>query len=296
MKFKYRHITVPYFYNDTKENYSYYIYHNRKYKDLNKLFTKFIGFYLTYHYEIKDNIKEVHNLSDVLYDLIKNYDTFKIPRKYQKEYSSNELEYIKELQTKLKNNSLKVEYIKENDSKLRIKDFLNRKLIKFNNKIYNKYKDVIIPKKIYSKEFKNNYYIVAGEAYESIYHALDAVFDKSLYYQFGGTKNQNNRTHKHSHSFDDLIALIFSNANNFKIHVSQREFYSEQELTFLTKLSEKLREMKFQSVSRNYDDLDIDEYIYLKENKNYLRLLIHNIKFYWAEKKYQKEVLKSHKI
>ena len=54
--------------------------------------------------------------------------------------------------------------------------------------------------------------------------------------------------------------------------------------------------MNFQSVSRNYDDLDIDEYIYLKENKKYLNLLIHNIRFYYAEKKYQKEVLKSHKI
>lgn len=296
MNLKYRNITIPYSYYDKKENYTYYIYKNHKYKDLSKLFNDFLNFYLTYHYEVKSELKEVHNLSEVLYDLIKNYDTFKIPRKYQKEYSTNEINYLKELQKGLKNNSLKVEYEKENEFKIKFKDILNRKLIKFNENIYNKYKKLAIPKKIHSKEYNNDYFVVAGEAFQSIYHALDTVFDNSLYYQFGGTKNQNNRSHKHSHSFDDLITLIFSNSTNFKIHVSQREFYSEQELEFLTKLSAKLKEMNFQSVSRNYDDLDIDEYIYLKENKKYLNLLIHNIRFYYAEKKYQKEVLKSHKI
>lgn len=296
MKLKYHNITVPYLYKDKKENQSYYIYQDKKYNDLNKLFKDFLGFYLTYHYEIKDTLKEVHNLSEVIYDLIKNKDTFKIPKKYQKEYSSNELNYLKDLQTKLKSNSLKIEYDKDQKFTIKLKDLFNRKLIKFQEKIYNKYKKTSIPQKIHSKEYKNDYYVVAGEAYESIYHALDTVFDNSLYYQFGGTKSQNNRSHKHSHSFDDLISLIFTNSNKFKIHVSQREFYSDQELEFLSLLSEKLKKMNFHSVDRNYDDLDIEEYIYLKENKKYLNLLIHNIRFYLAENKYQKEVLKSHKI
>ena len=38
MKLKYRNITVPYRIYDNKENYTYYIYNDKKYTDLNKLF------------------------------------------------------------------------------------------------------------------------------------------------------------------------------------------------------------------------------------------------------------------
>lgn len=296
MKLKYRNITVPYSYYDKKQNYTYYIYKDKMYTNLNELFCDFVGSYLTYHYEVKGTRKEVHNLSEVLEAVIKNKDTFNIPKKYKEEYSEEEWKYIKILQKKLINNELKIEYEKEREFPIKLKDFWNRKIIQFNEEIYKKYKKVNIPKKIHAEQFKNDYFVVAGDAYESIYHALDAVYDNSLYYQFGGTKSQNNRTHQHSHSFDDLIHLIFANASKFKIHVSQREFYSKQELEFLSKLSDKLKKMKFHSVERKYDTLDVEEYIYLKEHKKYISLLMHNIRFYNADKKYQKEVLESHKV
>ena len=90
--------------------------------------------------------------------------------------------------------------------------------------------------------------------------------------------------------------MIFKVSSKFKIHVSQREFYSEQELIFLEKLSKKLKAMKFQSIEQQYDNIEWQEYNYLKDNKKYLSLLIHNIKYYNKEKKYKKEVLRSHKI
>jgi len=54
--------------------------------------------------------------------------------------------------------------------------------------------------------------------------------------------------------------------------------------------------MKFHSVERNIDELDYEEYFYLKDNKKYLSLIIHNIRFYKEDKKYRNDVLNSHKI
>ena len=103
------------------------------YTDLNKLFTKFIGSYLTYHYEIDKELKEVHNLSDVLDSLLKNYEQFSIPTQYKKEYSSVEYDYIKHLKESLINNKFETKYEKE--FSYSIKDFANRKQFKFNRLI-----------------------------------------------------------------------------------------------------------------------------------------------------------------
>jgi len=296
MKLKYRNITIPYFHYDKKRNCSYYIYQNQEYTDLNLLFSAFLGSYLTYHFAIKDSLKEVHNLSEVLEALLKNKDSFSIPNKYKDEYSTNEYDYIKGLKKALVNDELKLLTCPNYDSSTLSKGTKDSKLAAFYNEIHDKYQKVIIPKKITSSVYESDYYVVGGEAYESIYHALDAVYDNSLYYQFGGTKSQNNRTHQHSHSFDDLIALIFSNSQKFKIHTTQREFYSQQELAFLNKLSDKLKSMNFHSVSRKYEAIDWEEYCYLKDNKKYFSLLISNIKDYFKEQKYNREKLRSHKI
>ena len=85
MKRKYKNITVPYFYFDDKNNNSYFIYQDKEYTKLNELFKDFIDDELTYHIEVKDKQKEVHNLEDVVELLINNYKTFKIPRKYYEE-------------------------------------------------------------------------------------------------------------------------------------------------------------------------------------------------------------------
>ena len=296
MKSKYRNITVPYRIYDNKENYTYYIYNDKKYTDLNKLFTDFLGSYLTYHFNIKDSEKEVHNLSDVLEAVIKYKEDFSIPNKYKKEYSTDEFKYIKDLKSKLVKNELKSEYEPDREFKKTLKDIKHWKQIDFDKYVYEKYSKVYIPKKIHSKEFYKDYYVVAGSYYESIYGALDQVYNNNFYYQFGGTKSRNNRSHFHSHNFEELIAMVFNVSSKFKIHANQREFYSEQELEFLSKLSDKLQKMKFHSPEQSHDSLDAEEYIYLKDNRKYFSLLINNIRFYKNYKKYEKEKLKAHKI
>jgi len=293
MKRKFKNITVPYKYYDKKENYTYYIYKDKKYYDLNKLFKVFLGSYLIYHYEIKDKIKEVYNLSDVLYDLIQNYDTFNIPSKYKKEYSTMEYEFINNLQKTLKDNKLNPPYVNKFSYEGRIVDSKN---YQFTKNVYYKYKDVKIPKRIKSDIYHHNYYVVGGTYYESLYYALDDVYGDYLEYQFGGTKKINNRTHLKAHNFDDLISLIFSNTNKFIIHVFQQEYYSKQELDFLNLLADKLNNMGYKSVQRKYNSLNTTEYNYLKDNHKYFKLLIHNIRYKKEERKYQKEILKSHKL
>lgn len=295
MKLKYRNITVPYKLFDKKENYTYYIYDNKKYTDLNELFTDFIGSYLTYHFEVKGKEKEVHNLYEVVEALVKNKDTFKIPKKYLEEYSEREYKYIFDLQKKLLNDKLSIQYDPEYEFKYSKREFGNKKYYNFSKEVYEKYRKVVIPKKIHSDIYDKDYYVVAGRAYEKLLDALGEVYDGTFYYQFGGTKNPNNRTHAHSHEFEDLIGLIFCNSSNFKIHVFQREFYSNQELAFLEKLSIKLKELKFHSPERKLD-VDVEEYFYLKDNKKIFKLMLHNIKYYIADYKYNKEVLKAHKV
>ncbi len=296
MKLKYKGITVPYRVYDNKENYTYYIYNDKKYTDLNKLFMDFLGSYLTYHFNIKDKEKEVHNLSEVLEAVIKYKEDFSIPNKYKKEYSTDELKYIKDLKTKLVKNELKAEYEPDKEFKKSLKDIKHWKQIDFEKFVYEKYSKVYTPKKIHSEYFDKDYYVVAGSYYEDIYGALEQVYNNSFYYQFGGTKSRNNRSHQHSHSFDDLVARVFNTSSKFKIHTNQREFYSEQELEFLTKLADKLQKMKFHSPEHIQDTLDAEEYIYLKDNRKYFSLLINNIRFYKNYKKYEKEKLNAHKI
>lgn len=296
MKLKYKNITVPYrVCTDEKENYTYYIYNDKKYTDLNELFTDFIGSYLTYHFELKDKIKEVHNLSEVVESVLKNPENFKIPKKYREEYSEDEYKYIFTLQKQLLNKKLKLELQAKEEFPYRRSDFKNKKLYNFHKEMFEKYKNVKIPKKIHSDEYNRDYYVVAGRIYEEIFGALSEVYLNDLYYQFGGTKNPNNRTHSHAHSFEDLINMIFMDNSQFKIHVFQRQYYSTQELEFLSKLSDKLKKMKFHSAERKIN-IDVEEYFYLKDNKKYLKLLFHNIKYCLADRKFKKDVLKAHKI
>ena len=296
MKRKYNNITIPYFYFDKKLNYSYYIYQNKMYTDLNKLFKDFLGSYLTYHYEVEDKVYEVYNLSEVIEGIFKYKDKFNLPKKYKKEYSDDEWDYIINLKKALEKGELINSYVENKEFKFSFKKFFTYKEYAFAKDMYERYKDISVPKKIRSKDFKHSYFVVAGNYYESIYHALDNVYRNNLYYPFGGTKEVNNRTHLHSHTFDDLIKLIFLHSDKFKIHVFQREYYSKQEIEFLTLLSDKLRDLGYHSVEYKPDKMDYQEYCYLKDNHKYISLLINNVKWYLFNKKYEKDVLESHKI
>lgn len=296
MKQKLKGITVPYLYYNKKGNYTCYIYKDREYTDLNELFTDFLGIYLTYHYTIGTSLHEVHNLSDVLEGLLKNKKEFNIPLEYKEEYSDYEYNYIMGLQKKLIEENLKIENSQSYLEDFTFKNWSNYKYYKFTKNVFEKYRKVTKPKRIHFTEYNRDYYVVAGIAYESIYHALDEVYDNNLYYQFGGTRSKNNRSHLHSHSFDDLISLIFERSSEFKIHTNQQQYYSKQEIKFLSLLANKLKELNFHSVTRNLSETDVDEYFYLKDNKKLWGLLTYNIKAYLEEKKFQENVLKSHKI
>ena len=294
MKAKYNNITVPYQYFDKKRNYTYYVYKNKEYHDPAKVFKAFVGSYLTYHFEVKDKEIEVHNLSEVLDNLLRFPDTFKIPTKYKEEYSELEYNYIKGLLEDIKKDTLKINYNPEfNYSK---HDFKTGKIYKFCREIDKKYNDVVVPKRIKDRIFNNDYYVVGGVAYESIYRALDVVYEGEMHYLFGGTKNHNNRSYSEVHNFDDLLTQVFKKSTKFIIHVHQQEYYSKQELEFLQLLADKINEMGFKSIEPKYEEEYTEEYNMLKDQHRYLGILLNNIKYYLKQKRHERAVLKSHKI
>lgn len=295
MKRKYKNITVPYNYYDYKENQTYYIYKDKKYYKLNELFKDFINYELNYHINIDKKEIILHNLSDVIEQLVLNYKSFKIDKEYYEEYSEDELSYIKKLQKKLLNNELKPLYERDINKNYRLRDLKEIKYILFEKDIYNKYKNVIIPKKIYSKYYKNYYYVSNGYAFDNIIYALEEVYDYSFYYQYG-SKVSGLENHFHSHSFDEVINSLFYVFDEFKILKSQEEFYSKQELDLLKKLCSKLKKLNYIPFKSNYTEEDYEEYRYLKDNKKYIRLFIHNLSNDINDIKNRKERLKSHKI
>ena len=76
----------------------------------------------------------------------------------------------------------------------------------------------------------------------------------------------------------------------------QEEYFSNQELELLNKIYTKLKQMKYKPIKREYFEDDYNEYCYLKDNKKYIKLFIHNIKCEINDMKYRKDILKSHKI
>ena len=97
----------------------------------------------------------------------------------------------------------------------RLRDILHLKHILFEKKIYKEYKDIILPKKIYSKEFNNYYYVTGGRYYGDILYALEDVYNNSFYYQFGGPNRENVYNHSHAHQFSEVINEVFWNFENF---------------------------------------------------------------------------------
>ena len=295
MKKKLKNITVPYYYCDNKNNTTYYIYKDNKYYKLNELFKDFINYELNYHIEIDKKEIILHNLSDVIEELVLNPKSFKIAKEYYEEYSEDELSYIKKLQKKLLNNELKPLYERNIEPKYSLRNLKEIKYILFTKDIFKKYKDIIIPKKIYSNYYKNYYYVSNGYAFDNIIYALEEVYNNSLYYQYG-SKVSGLENHFHSHSFDEVINSLFYVFDEFKILKSQEEFYSKQELDLLKKLCSKLKKLNYIPYKSNYSNEDYEEYRYLKDNKKYIKLLIYNIKLSLKDIKDKKERLKSHKI
>lgn len=297
MRKLYKNINIPYHFFDRNSFQMYYIYNNKKYYDLNLLFNDYLGSYLTYHFKINGEIKEVHNLSDIANYLIEDYKTFEIPDEYKDEYTEREykeLYYIKK--NLLENKS------KETNSFYRpvsFKKFFRNPKDYLSYLEFKKYKELSIPKKVYSKVLKRDVYVLYGEFFNNAMNALDALFGVSFYYQFNGDRIEDSYNHSHEHEFESVVKCIFSQFDEFIIYDFQKQFFSKQELIFINKLLKKLKKDKFTSIyyknSNDYFQKSINEYRYLKDNKKYLKLFIHNIKHYFKGKELEKDIINSHK-
>lgn len=296
MKKIYKNINIPYHYYDNHVLNTGYIYNDKKYFDLNILFTDYIGTYLTYHFEINQELKEVHNLSDVVDYLLENYKTFSIPNIYIDEYAKSEYEYLTRLQNYLIQDKLDKDKPENRNNSLKfILKYPIDYLVSLELK---KYKNIQIPKKIYSRILKRKIYVLYGEFYENIFDGLHYVFFGSFYYQFNGDDSESSYNHCHEHNFEDVIREIFRTFDEFIIHENQKQFFSRQELIFINKLLSKLKEDKYTSKyykENGEDNKLLEEYKYLSDNKKYFKLLFFNIKDKYRIKKNLKMIINSHK-
>jgi len=297
VKRSFKNINIPYHYYDKVKLRSGYIYNNKEYFDLNLLFNDYVGSYLTYHFEINNELKEVHNLSDIANYMLENYETFEIPDKYKDEYSQDEYKYFNSLKRDLLNDKLEKSPFMYRPMKF--KDIFKYPIDYLVFLELKKYKDVSMPKKIYSKILKRDVYVLYGEFYENAMYALTSIFYGSFYYQFSGDGVENSCEHSHQHDFEAVIDDIFSNFDNFIIYDFQKQFYSKQELDFIDKLVNKLKEDNYTSIfyKKSNDDFDktYEEYKNFKDNKKHFKLFILNIKDYFKSKKFKKDVINSHK-
>lgn len=292
MKKLYKNINIPYHYYDNRLLLSGYIYNDKKYFDLNELFTDYLGSYLTYHFKINNELKEVHNLSDIVNELFENYQNFSIPSVYIDEYSGDEHKFITRLHQDLLNNKL-INGRPEN-RKMTFKYILKNPIQYLVNQEVKKYKNVSTMKKVYSKILKRNIYVLNGNYYESFF---DIAY-YCCYYQFNGDSIESSYNHNHEHDFEDVIREIFRTVDNFIIYDYQKQFFSKQELDFINKLIKKLKSDNY--TSKYYKTTDEDkklseEYRYLRENKKYFKLFIFNIKDNYRVKRYNKIIINSHK-
>lgn len=293
MQNKYKNITIPYKTFNKNDNYTYYIYKDKEYTKLNELMKDFIDFELTYHFEANGTLKTVHNFNDVIESLLVNYKNFYISRKYKEEYSDSEYEYITRLKQALLKDKLKLSYKPRFEQTFK---FYEKKHKEAYEEIYEKYKKIIVPKKVKSTIYNRKYYVVAGIMYESVIHALDEVFNYSLYYEYGGSPRGGSNASFHEHDFETIIYSIISNFDKFKIYSYQRELYSNQELYLMDTMMKKLKKMKYKPVSNRYDEEYMHEYNYLVNNRKYIRLFFFNMKDSLEERRRKRKDLENHKL
>lgn len=292
MKKLYKNINIPYHYYDNRLLLSGYIYNDKKYFDLNELFTDYLGSYLTYHFKINNELKEVHSLCDIVNVLFENYQGFSIPKVYIDEYSEDEYKFITRLHQDLLNNKL----IKGKplNRKMTFKDILKNPIQYLVNQEVKIYKNLSTLKKVYSKVLKRNIYVLDGNYYENFF---DIAY-YCCYYQFNGDGIETSYNHTHEHDFEDVIRELFETFDDFIIYDYQKQFFSKQELDFINKLIKKLKNDNYTSKYYKTNDEDkklSEEYHYLHKNKKYFKLFIFKIKDNYRVKRYNKILINSHK-
>ena len=295
MKRKYKNIIVPYIFFDKKKDDSYYIYNDKEYKELYKVLKDFIGSCLVYHFEVNDKLIEVYDMENVLEYIISDYDSFKIPTKYKKEYSEDEYKTINYVLDILKNKKeIKVdrERISYNGKKRLNKK--ERQWLSFLEEM-KQYDNKIVPVKVHSKVYDIDVYTVNGEGFFNALSALDESTLCSFYYQFNGDGIEGGYDHNHEHFFNTVIDDMFRCDGIIKIYDFQKKFYSEQELKIIDLLNKKFEELNFNLPKKEYDNESFKKWEYYKDNKKYLRLLAFDIKEEIKDRKEKNDKLKRHK-
>jgi hypothetical protein len=293
MKNKYKNITIHYEVINTKEKTITYYYKDKEYTKLSKVIKAFVDFELTYHFDENGITKEVHSFDEVIESLLVNYKNFYISRKYREEYSEYEYDYITKLKQSLLKNKLHLFYDEPRERFYRLSDYKHRKAY---NEIYDKYKDLAIPKKVRNSVYKRKYFVVGGRMQYSVISALDEVFNESLYYEYGGSPRGNSNASTHQHDFNTIITDIFKNYDIFKIYAYQKVCYSSQELVLIDLIMKKLKSMKYVPVKNQYDEEYMQEYNYLINNNKFIRLFFFNIRDKIATRRFNRKDLENHKI
>ena len=132
--------------------------------------------------------------------------------------------------------------------------------------------------------------------YESVIHALDEVFNYSIYYEYGGSPRGESNASYHEHDFATIISDMFTNFDDFKLYKYQKQLYSSQELYLIDLITKKLNKVNYKPVDPIYDEEYMHEYNYLINNKKYIKLFFFNIRDHIAEKRYERKNLNNHKL
>ncbi len=295
MKRKYKNIRIPYFYYDINSRNCGYIYKDVLYFKESEVFTKYVGSYLTYHYSVNGNLKEVHDYEDVLVDVINNYDTFKIDNKYKDEYSPRELSAIHESIKRLKNKDFYDCTKYQMKFKKRLFESKEEKIGRKLDEEMKKYEDIDFPKEVFSDTLKRNVFVYKGICFYSALHCLEELTVISLYFQFNVDGVEDSYNHNHQHDFQAVINDLIYDTDNFIIYDFQKQFYSTQEIEFLNKLHKKLLDDNFHTIPIENDKKYLEHYSYLDDNNKKIRLFFYRIYGDYLDNKKRNKILKRYK-
>lgn len=127
-----------------------------------------------------------------------------------------------------------------------IKDLTEEEYIEF-MKRYDKFKKYNLPVHYYDIERQTNEYIykeyvmhLDGEIKEDIMISNDLInplanlAETGLYYPFNSRLSRDTVGHTHEHEFKDVLRELYDYPESFSLSEEDKEFYSKQELDFIT--------------------------------------------------------------
>lgn len=234
--------------------------------------------------------------------LLDNYNNFKIPNEYKRDFSEEEYQQIMKIQKSLKENTKRAKQTEMIVDNSKIKS--RRKIIDLikNYRFYKTLKEMkkyqsSIPERVYSKYYKRHFYVVEGEVYWNLLTAFEDIYNIGFYYQYCGDGKDEFSNHYHSHEFEYVISDAINKSNEFQIYEFQKQFFSEQEIKFLESLVQKLKDISYHPIEDNlYKGSLTLEYNRLCDEGKVIKAFLCDKKINRNINKIKKEKLKNHKI